>query len=251
MASIRHLKNPPITESIIDIKVEHATPPSPEQLLALHQHIIAEYPQKQTRRMWAGQFGVSKSGMQVATKNQIVGYAFNNTPKTQIAVCQIDGVSFSRLSPYTSWEEILPEFQKLWGIYVTQFSPRAAIRIASRYINTIEIPLATVDLGEYFETPPKTPEGIPDRLEDFVVRLVIPFSAEGLRAIVTQAIGKAGSADALAIILDIDVICSTRLAPADPEMWQILQRIRDVKNKVFFGSLKEKTVQMFEDGVKQ
>lgn len=251
MASIRHLKNPPITESIIDIKVEHATPLSPEQLLALHQHLNAEYPQKQTRRMWAGQFRVSESGTQVATKDQIVGYAFNDTPKTRIAVFQVNGVSFSRLRPYTSWEEILPEFKKLWELYIKQFSPKAVVRIASRYINTIGIPLGAVDLGEYFETPPQTPEGIPDLLEDFVVRLVIPFPAEGLKAIVTQAIGKASSTDVLTIILDIDVICSTRLAPTDAEVWHILQRIRDVKNKVFFGSLKEKTVEMFEKEVSQ
>ena len=72
---------------------------------------------------------------------------------------RINGFTFNRLKPYTSWGDILPQVKDLWSLYIDIASPESITRIAVRYINNIEIPKPdNIVFSDYLKVPPKIPD---------------------------------------------------------------------------------------------
>ncbi len=53
---------------------------------------------------------------------------------------RLDGFTFNRSKPYTSWEQVFPEAFGLWKEYVSLAAPEFVNRIAVRYINRLDLP---------------------------------------------------------------------------------------------------------------
>ena len=66
-------------------------------------------------------------------------------------------------------------------------SPKKVIRLGLRYINRIEIPLPMRDFKDYILTVPEIAPGVPQGLERFFMRLVIPSDEAQAVAVVTQS----------------------------------------------------------------
>ncbi len=236
----------PITEALIDIRVQLPGNVSLTDLETLHKGIKAEYPDKKTRQMWEGTFEVRNEKEPLQTTDfRVDGYAFITSDGRQVVQYRLDGFTFSRLRPYSKWEEVHPEARRLWDIYRTATKPLLVTRLAVRYINAIEIPLKTFDYDDYFTAAPKIPEGLPQGLQHFFTRLVIPFPNRGAVAIVIQT--PSGKQDPVntAILLDIDVFEEVSLSPEDARIYEIFSVLREIKNEVFFKSVTERTKELF------
>jgi uncharacterized protein (TIGR04255 family) len=53
-------------------------------------------------------------------------------------------------------------------------------------------------------------------------------------------------ADHVPVILDIDVYKTVILPPETEDAWNLLKELRVIKNEVFFASLTEKAVELFQ-----
>ena len=72
-------------------------------------------------------------------------------------------------------------------------------------------------------------------------------ASHGLRAIVTTASEPSFGTPDTTIILDIDVFSdAAELAADDARLEPMLERLRDLKNRLFFESLTEDAVRVFE-----
>ena len=242
-------RNAPITEALIDIRTQLPGSVSLSDLENLHRQIQDKYPEKRSRVMWeaAVQLKGEKAPFKT-TRHQIDGYLFG-TPEgkqgKQVVQYRLDGFSFSRLHPYTQWEELYGEAMRLWGIYRSVTKPVLVKRLATRYINSIEIPSKKFDYEEYFTAAPKIPPGLPQLLSHFFTRLVIPFPDQGATAIVMQT--PSGKPDPVnsTVILDIDAFAEASLASDDSKIDEIFGILRKVKNEIFFSSITERTKELF------
>ena len=81
-----------------------------------------------------------------------LGYRYKT--ETEIAQFRVDGFTFSKIAPYTTWGEVSSEALRLWKVYVEVAKPRQVSRVAVRYINRMRLPNVK-DLGEYLEAPPQ------------------------------------------------------------------------------------------------
>lgn len=249
MATARHLSAPPITEAVFDLRVEHVTAPTQEQILSLHSRLKDIYPICEPRRQFEGKFDVNigKDGAKVQsnTSDRFLGYRFFNPERNQVASFKTNGMTLSRLKPYSGWDTLMPEFRRLWEIYRTSTTPKSIKRIAYRTINAIAIAEKNFDLDDYFECSPKIPRELPQKLDNFLVRLVIPFEAEGLRAILTHTIAPTAPPAIPKIIFDVDVFGTVTMDTADNRLWEVFETIHGVKNNIFFSSLKDRAVELF------
>ena len=131
----------PITEGLIDIRVQLPGNVSLADLEQLHTKIKGKYPDKKTRRMWHGTIELKNGEEPQRTSHvQDQGYLFSTSDGKRVLQYRLDGFTFSRLRPYTRWEEVYSEAQKLWEIYRLATKPVSVTRLALRYINSIEIP---------------------------------------------------------------------------------------------------------------
>lgn len=249
MATPRHLKNAPIREAILDIRVELPANSDSAKLLSVHPKIEKQYPKKQTQ--WKGQFEIqlSKSGTPIHPTNiekAINGYLYQSDNDKQLVQFRLDGFTFNRMAPYENWEKLRDEARTLWDLYVDTILPKSITRVALRYINHLAIPLPIREFDEYLTAPPSVPKTLPQGVNSFLTRIVINETQMRAAAIVTQALEKIIKPDIIPIILDIDVIKEAPFKTRDPEIWETFEKLRTFKNQIFFESVTEKTLELFQ-----
>ena len=245
MAQARHLRNAPITEALIDLRVSRTANPIDETSLELLRARLQDsYPT--IERQFVAQFHVKGGTPQPNPEQRFRGFMLKSHDGLSIVQFRIDGFTFNRLRPYPSWEDILPEAIRLWRIYVATASPEAIARVAVRYINRLLLPASGSRLNDYLVGPPRVPEGYQASMAGFLTRVTLSAS-HGLRAIVTTASEPSFGTSDTTIILDIDAFSdAAELTPDDARLEPMLERLRDLKNRLFFESLTEDAVRVFE-----
>lgn len=240
-------RNPPITEALIDIRAEFGSNITISDLEKLHEKIKSHYPKKRIRHRWEGVIEFKEEeGARAESKDLGPdGYFFWSADDKQAVQYRLDGFTFNRFRPYKDWEAMRSEAMPLWDLCVAAVKPLLVTRLALRYINSIDIPEKSFSLEEYFTAPPKVPAGLSQIIEEFLSRIVISFPAMASKAIVTQAIQPPKSPNVTSILFDSDVYREVSLPGNTPEIWQILEELRNVKNDIFDKSLTEKTKELF------
>ena len=205
MVTPRHLRNAPITESIIDFRVKARTGFRPEDFSNLKTKLANQFPMVQEHRLKQASFGLIRGEAQppVLKDLGIQGYFFKTSDEKTIAQFRIDGFTFNRLRPYTSWEEIFPQAMELWRLYANLCKPEVIMRLAVRYINQITMKGGT-DLETYLRTAPIIPKELPQYVRGFLTRITIYDPDKNIAANVIQALQDRKPGSELAVILDID-----------------------------------------------
>jgi len=242
------LKNAPIKEALIDLRV--TLPPGVDlpRLGKLADQVSKEYPEKQERR---------SGGIQIEFKEGKIldphiiegrpdGYLCYSSDKLQLVQFRLDGFTFNRLKPYTSWDGVRGEAFRLWELYRKSVEPTLISRVAVRYINRIEIPLPVVDLEDYLTGPPSTPPNIPGDVSSFLTRVVMRESSTGVEAIITQTGDSPTKPGQTALLLDIDVISAAVYDKDGKAAWEMLNSLRELKNRIFFESITPKALELFQ-----
>jgi len=236
----------PITEALIDIRTHPPQNVSLAELEGLHRSIQTQYPEKQKRTMWESSIELKGEKEPLAkSRSQVTGYLFKSADGKQVVQFRLDGFTFSRLRPYTEWPEVYSEAKRLWDIYRAGIKPIRVNRLATRYINSIEIPSKKFDFDDYFTAAPRIPPALPQLLGHFFTRLVIPFPDEGATAIIMQTPSEKPDPIKSTVILDIDVFSEVSLASDDTKIDEIFAILRRVKNDIFFSSVTERTKELF------
>ncbi|MEK7180645.1 MAG: TIGR04255 family protein [Patescibacteria group bacterium] len=163
--------NPPITEAIFDIRVIMPKETTLEVLLSFQDSIKDDFPVKKDRRKIEGgfQFGEDSPPKVIASSSVVDGYWFHSNDGHKIVQARLDGFTFNRLKPYSSWEGFNGEANKLWHHFIKIAKPAKVSRLALRYINRIELPLPLKDFKEYILTIPEIGPNIPTGLSDFLL----------------------------------------------------------------------------------
>jgi len=249
MARIRHLSKAPITEAVVDFRVSHSPDFHPDQLRQARELLAPDYPKIEERKGLEALVALAGGQSPQALTRDLgfQGIWLKTEDEKSVAQFRVDGFTFNRLKPYTSWEHILPEALRLWTIYVELTRPHRLARVALRYINHMRLPGPGVELDDYIATGPRLPPSVPQVVASFATRVVLEYPEGRMNANVVQALEPAVDAPPHTLLLDIDVYRTEGLQVDDPRaLREVLGKLRDYKNSIFFGSVHEKFVEMFE-----
>jgi uncharacterized protein (TIGR04255 family) len=245
MVKQRHLNNAPIVEAVIDIRVKNPPSLKISDFDCFKKLMANKYPEvKDSRQIkFDGKFEDGKIKQSFEDQG-VTGFFFKSPDGKNIAQLKTDGITFSRMQPYSSWEEVLAEAKSLWRLYSSQVCPELITRIAVRYINKISLKLPIDDLKKYFTAPPQIPKTLPQDISQFLLRVMI---GEGdITANIIQATESSKDPNNIVIILDIDVFKMKDLPTPYGGIWDEFEQLHAFKNRVFFESLTEETVRLFE-----
>lgn len=245
MVETRHLNNAPIKEALIDIRVLSQDDLSVDSLDSHYSEFSAQYPRRKTIKQGMFGFNFGDDAFTTNVSQDEIGFRYTSEDERQIVQFRQDGFTFSRLEPYGTWEEIRDEGRRLWDIYTVSANPKEVVRVATRYINEMQIPMPIKSFSDYLTCPPTLPEGVPQALTTFLTRAETYYSDENVYCIITQALESFDEKKA-SIILDIDAYSKESFNMEDSEFWNRLERLREIKNEIFFKSIKESTVELFE-----
>lgn len=247
MVRQRHLNDAPIKEALIDIRV--VLPPSfdVEVFSKLKKRLDEKYINRNLLKFVLGKLDPKKDKPISIESSEIIGYVYKSKDDEDIAQFRNDGFTYNRLGKYTNWEEIFSEAKCLWDVYKKLAKPEKATRIAVRYINHLNIGMSIEDISEriseYIENPPSVPTGTPKVIRKFLNRVTVYDPNTDLMAHITQTLGKNIEQQRITVILDIDVFKEADFDIDNQDiMWGVFKKLHDLKNDIFFNSIKEKII---------
>jgi uncharacterized protein (TIGR04255 family) len=249
MPASRHLRNAPIMEAIIDFRVKAHPAFRPEAFASLQTQLSSRFPKMDDYRGLQATFGMSQGRGQppVVQDLGLQGYVFKTADEKTIVQFRVDGFTFNRLRPYTSWTELFPQALDLWRLYSSVSRPEVITRLAVRYINRVPLPAGATTFETYLRAAPVIPSELPQSISSFLTRVTIYDPQIDIAAHVAQALEPNTQEQRLMVILDIDVYKQSEFAiDDDPMIEQTFQQLRTFKNLIFFNSLTEETLRQFE-----
>jgi uncharacterized protein (TIGR04255 family) len=234
-----NLPHAPITEAVIDLRVILPAPIQVEDLSGIQALLGSSYPDTKKQFIWQGHVPAVEPSTTTHS-----GYYFWSADRLNVVQARLNGFSCSRMKPYLSWENLRDETRNRWNQYSKVARPERITRIAVRTINRIELPMPISDFDDYIKTFAKIAKGLPQELAGLYMRMVMP--RETASAILTIAIDDAGiTAERLPIIFDIDAFYPVDLPADSGDVWVLAERLREIKNQLFFGSLTPAAMELF------
>ena len=249
LAAKRRLSKAPITEALIDLRAVPAKGFDANQLKSVSQLVKDRYPRSEERKAAEALLALTAGKPPTASTRDLgfQGMWLRSQDEKEVAQFRVDGFTYSRLNPYSSWEDILPKALELWETYADIVRPESVTRIAVRYINHLPLPDGSVELDDLILTGPRLPQGVPDMLGQFSSRVLLAHPDKKLHAIVTQSLEVGVRGPRQTLLLDIDAF---RLADDFPisrsELEPLFSDLREYKNLIFFGSLTDSFAKEFE-----
>ncbi len=241
--------NAPITEALLDIRVEFSKKPDLKTIEGLQNTIKERYPEKTSRHFLKAKFKFSMEDvtpLSVPTAAGSDGYLFRSLKEGKIVQSRLDGFTFNKLKPYENWDVFRDEAHELWKLYYDIVKPIRVVTIALRYINRIEIPLPFNDFGDYILTNPQVAPNLPQGLSHFFMRIQIPNDELQAFGTIIQTMENPTESRKLPLIFDIEVHRESNYDKEMLEMWDDFEKLRNFKNEIFFGSITDKTKELFE-----
>lgn len=249
MPAIRHLRNAPVSEAIIDLRTKARPGFRPEEFESLKPP-LAElgFPKMDRRRGLEATFEIRRvgEGPPVIRAVGLQGLFFKTPDEKNVAQFRVDGFTFNRLKPYTSWEEIFPLAMRLWQLYYSVSEPETVSRLAVRYINHVPLSPRDGNLDRYLRATLVIPPELPQDIRHFLTRVTLHDSSRGLSAHVSQALEMDPGARTTTLIVDIDAYKEAHQDLSEADILATFEGLRAFKNEIFFNILTEETIRMFE-----
>jgi uncharacterized protein (TIGR04255 family) len=175
------------------------------------------------------------------------GFRMEGVDPSDVCLLKSDSLTVSRLAPYQSWERLFDRFDQDFRLVMATAASAPLVRIATRFINRIDIALAhgPLVLEEYFTTHIRVPSSI-STVEQFYFRYNVPIDAISSTALIQSAIMPPISDDMVSIALDIDISRSVGIPNNVDEILQMLNLFRETKNSFYKSLLTEKARSEFK-----
>lgn len=240
MSNRRHYAKPPITEAVLDIRVELPGDVTLSTLAEIHPEREEDYPHRRPQSVLTSEISVGTEVETSASQTE-VGFIFESSSRRQFFQVRLNGFTFNRLAPYDRWESFRDEARQLWDIYRSLARPVSITRIALRYINRLELPGPVVDFTQYLRTYPEVSSDLPQGLTSYFMQLHIPQQDIGAMLVLNQAFLPERHTQVIPVILDNDLFVEVKLAPDDPQLWDLFEQLRIRKNEVFEACITDDT----------
>ena len=240
MSRQRQLAHAPLREALIDIQLTRPLDVSFAEGLA--NRIIPGCERKNEIRQFSMNISVANPTTSGSTE-ELMGWRFESADGARIVQIRRNGIGYSIVKEYTEWADIKSATHQVWDLYQQWAGEISVNRIAVRYINVLDLPIGT-DLNVYFTTAPQVPVGLPQTLAYFLQRIIVPFDP-GISAIITQTT-EPSVLPTTRVILDIDVFAQRVFDGNSLELWAFFDRLREVKNAVFFSSVTERALEAYQ-----
>ncbi len=245
MATTQTYPKAPITEAIIDLRVEAAEGISVSELAPCHEGEAKAYPIRRDLKFGLGHFEMGPR-VSAAASAQHVGFISTSADQKQVYQGRLDGFSFSRLAPYESWEPFCREARRLWQIYQEHLKPKAITRLAVRYVNRLDIPGPRIEIKDYLRTMPEIADGLPQSLDGYFMQLQIPMDDIRCKLLLNQTIAESPKEGCVSLILDIDLFRSEDIPKDEEGIWMFFETMHVRKNEVFEACITDRSRELFK-----
>ena len=246
-----HLPAAPIVEAVIHWQARATKAWKPEDLQKELSNLLPAYPECRPQRelQLEAQLDTTDGSATQIRRESWHGFRLTSSDKHYIAQFTRDGLVFSRLPPYETWDLFVAEGKRLWEIFQRVMAPSEVQRLGVRFINRIRLP-KVADVDKFLAQPPRGQKALHYPASGFLYQSLHEIPDQPFRVNIIEATQPdlAGQGGGCGLILDIDVFTSTPLSIQNGTLDQALPKMHTIKNKVFFGLLRKKAIKSFAKG---
>ena len=232
------LTRPPLREVLVDVRLREELPAS----VLPKFEAPKGFPVR--KEMKHGQFQLqAEADKPFAAKvltEEASGVRYEREDGSEVLQLRRNGMTYSILKNYPGWNVLREAARDVWREFLAASGAVNVSRLAARYINAISIPLGA-DYDAYLTTAPRIPKSVPQIVNSFMQRVLVPFEEDAANAIITQTVEMPNPL----IILDIDVFTVCSLPGGSDDIWPKLDRLRNIADRIFFSSLTEKVIESY------
>ena len=236
-----HLSKAPIVEAVLDVRVLLSRLWDESSLQNKLKQRLLDYPKHETIEETKFQFSPEK--MSSVVRDPVpVGLKCSSDDNPNIVQFNKNSFVFSRLEPYEDWGKFREEALRLWEVYCELLQPSEITRIGLRFINRITVKQQSIDLADYYKSPPQFIEGLNWSLAGYLYQDTrrVPDTHYFVNVVRTTV---QGDVEENGLLLDIDVFIQDSFSYDKLRVCKYVEEMHWVKNKVFFGSLTEKFIE--------
>ncbi len=245
-APTRQYAHAPITEAIIDIRVELPPGAGMADLGRVHAGLEASYPTLRSRTAPELHGQTERAGAAAVARSKSPGFLFTSADGRQCFQAKLDGFSMHRLAPYGRWAPFRDEARRLWDAYRRMLEPVRINRLAVRFVNRLDLPMPVRELREYLRTVPEVSSDLPQELAGYFMQLRIPQDDISASLLISQAIIEPSRPGVASVVLDIDVFCTDAIPSDEEDRWALIETFRQRKNAVFEACITDKARRLFD-----
>lgn len=247
MARQRHLVRAPIREALLDVRIG-LLPPEVLPILDEMARGIPDVERIDEMQAFSEQIHIADGGRtrRVDSSAEALGYRVVSDDGRFVLQLRRNGMTLSRLAPYSTWDEILDRARVLWTEHFSELEFSHATRLGVRYMNHLRLPHPVHEIEDYFTSLPRLPQALPQQMTSFLSRVSVWDDESQLSAHVTHALLDDVDPDRIGVALDIDAYSEGLVSKTDPGIWETLDRLRRFKNLIFFESITERTAERYE-----
>lgn len=182
-------------------------------------------------------------------RDEVVGDRFESEDRKWVLQWFRDGgVALSRLAPYASWEEFFGFSKTIFACAIPEAEIFKTRMVGLRYIN--RFPIASPDdLFKKFFQPSGDDPGVDGYVRgDFVSLNKFQIPSENATLTIAKNLLRQIQNGIVSFfgILDIDVVATPRGISSWEDVWNLVGRLRMLKNNAFFAQFKPEGLEAFK-----
>jgi uncharacterized protein (TIGR04255 family) len=245
MKSSRHYTKAPITEAIIDLRVQLPEITTVADIRHCYEEEEKVYPQRNELNLTFGQIEVGPR-ISTATSSQQIGFRFASDDQKYVFQARLNGFTLSRLAPYENWDTLRNEAQRLWSAYRHTLKPVKIERLAVRYINRLDLPGERIELKDYVRTAPEVSADLPQLMVGFFLQVSLFHDDIKCISLLNETLVEPPHPGVVAVVLDIDLFRAEDVPQEEEGIWRLFETLHDRKNEVFEACITDRTRELIQ-----
>lgn len=245
VAKPQQLSRPPIFEALVDIRADAPNVMDVSDRLA--EALKDEFPKNTVSREMRAEIKVHEGRLLPPLTRDLGphGLQLSNADGSLAVQFRRDGFTLNNLRTYIGGERLMARALALWELFTKETEVGAPSRLAMRYINKLELPLASGDdFDKFLTASPELPPEVPDNYSEFLSRVVAHTGVPGSPfIIVTQSLTHEQGRPV--ILIDLDAFKAGAFSADPSELLAIFRGLKELQKSAFFSLLTEETVKLF------
>lgn len=241
-------RKPPITEAVIEIKFDGDL--SADAMKKFVRAVQRKYPTAEETYRVSVALEVAKPGAspKATPEQKFDGFKLTGSDVTDVTILNANSLIGVRLAPYTGWDRVIERVKDDYAALKKIAGFRAFTRVATRYINRIDVPkrgrehIVTTD---YVVVQPSVPN-IFSKLSAFSVHFEGSIPGIDGPVIIHAATVQSPLIDHFSISLDINVIREKNIPQKEADLWSLLTNLRRQKDEVFEAFITDESRELFD-----
>lgn len=215
---------PPLVEAACEFRLSDDTKWDLTVAGLLYEKVRSEFSIKEQRLFQQLEVSQSPQGLQQQQKTEERALFFN---KDRSAFIQVGArmLAVNCLRPYREWPGFRGYINQGLNALKEIVDVRGVNRLGLRYINRIEIPIAsdsgTVNLDAYFDCRPFLGNRLPQEMAGFLLVVLLPFEArqDNCKIVLSGAIAEQPNHQAFSLDIDYSTVAPLAIPPDKIDEW--------------------------------